>query len=156
MWSQDFLPIIHTLGFAAFTFRTHRYIKVQVKSMKPAVSEKIEMRAQPPLLHDKHMISWEKTAEEMVELFCPQSIENVSKGEQHSFGVIIGPTSTGKTILVTNFCNMLPEGIISYEVIEPKTFSVNLSKALSMKIGPPNVFNLLLNPLIVTLCITDY
>ena len=122
VWSEDSLPIIHTLGFVIFTLSTHQYIKVQVKSMESAVSEKIEIRAQPPLLHDKHMISQEKTAEEMAELLCPRSIENVSKGKQHSFSLIIGPTSTGKTILVTNLCNMLPKDIISYEVIEPRHF----------------------------------
>ena len=71
MWSEDSLPIIHTLGFVIFTLSTHQYIKVQVKSMESTVSKKLEMRARPPLLHDKHMISREKTAEEMVELFCP-------------------------------------------------------------------------------------
>jgi len=32
---------------------------------------------------------------------------------QRTFGLIIGPTGTGKTTLVTKLCNMLPEGMLS-------------------------------------------
>ena len=135
----------YALGFGACTFSAHQYIKFQTKSMESAVYEKIEMGTRPPLLRQKHMISREKTAEEIVELFFPKSDEDASKGDRHSFGLIIGPTGTGKTCLVTNLCNKFPKGVIYYEVVEPKTFSVNLSKALSMKTAPSNIFDLLLS-----------
>ena len=139
---------LYTIGFATTTLTVHQYIKAQTKSLEVAVYKNIEVGTQPPLLHDGQMISRDVTAEEIVDLFFPCSDKGedqgvVGNGSKRSFGLIVGPTGTGKTALVTNLCNMLPE--LFYEVREPEAFSTDLATALAMKIAPSSVFDLFLS-----------
>ena len=102
---------LYTIGFAATTLTVHQYIKAQTKSLEAAVYKNIEVRTQPPLLHDDQMISRDDIAQEIVDLFFPHSDNGedegaVKKGSKRSFELIVEPTGTGKTALVTNLCNM--------------------------------------------------
>ena len=78
--------------------------------MEAAVYKNIEVGTQPPLLHDDQMISRDDIAQEIVDLFFPHSDNGedegaVKKGSKRSFELIVEPTGTGKTALVTNLCN---------------------------------------------------
>ena len=44
------------------------------------------------------------------------------------FGVIIRPSSSGKTFSVTNQCNESPEVILYYEITEPAVFAKDLGE----------------------------
>ena len=61
------------------------------------------------------------------------------------FGVIVGPTGTGKSAVVRNVCNKDPEGTLYVEVTEPGEFVQQLAHELNLKIVPSNILDIALS-----------
>ena len=93
----------------------------------------------PPLLY---LTPREKILGELVDMFFPK--HDHGEDEVHTFGLIVGAAGTGKTALVTSFCNMYPERVLLFEVREPKTFSTDLASMVAMNIAPSNIFDFVL------------
>ena len=64
------------------------------------------------------------------------------------FGVLVGPSSSGKTTAVREVCSNNPEGILYYEISEPSTFVAGLSKEIGMKTLPKSVLDIMLGYLL--------
>ena len=61
------------------------------------------------------------------------------------FGVIIGPSGTGKTSAVRELCNNNPHGVLYFEIKEPNSFVKQLSKELEIKTSPNTMLDLILS-----------
>lgn len=86
--------------------------------------------------------------------FFPYSEESEVDENRRTFGLVVGPTGTGKTEIVRNLCNRYSHGVIYHDVREPKAFSSGLTKSVAMKISPSSVFDLTFLPTIS--CIISY
>ena len=86
------------------------------------------------------MIKRDDLSTQINELFFP----GVEPKEKNYFGVVVGPTGTGKTSLVTSECNKHPGGVLYYNACEPRVFAKELAEAVGMKIAPSNILDLLL------------
>ena len=76
-------------------------------------------------------------SKQIFELFFQKSVELSCEEEYVSFGVIIGPIGTGKTV-------HHPKGVLYYNTCEPEDFSRELAEAVGMKVGPSNILDLIL------------
>jgi len=47
--------------------------------------------------------------------------------------VIISPSGSGKSYIVTTLCNQFPYGVLYFEIKEPKMFATRLAKEIGMK-----------------------
>ena len=83
-----------------------------------------------------------------------------NKGDSTCFGVIVGPSGTGKTIAVKDLCHTYPEGVFYHEISDPKSFVLALAEEVGMKIKPLSVFDLMLEYISAKYChyhqIPDY
>ena len=61
------------------------------------------------------------------------------------FGVVIGPSGTGKTLLTRKVCRDHPNGVLYMEVFEPLSLTKELAKAVGMVVSPTNLFDLALS-----------
>lgn len=61
------------------------------------------------------------------------------------FGVILGPSGTGKSYLTELACNMWPKGVLYHHIDVPSELPVGLAKTIGMKLKhDANVFELLM------------
>ena len=72
----------------------------------------------------------------------PGTIEDLSGSGM--FGIVIGPSGTGKTALVRRMCNRDPKGILYFEVFDPLCFAQDLGTAVGMVQRPTSPIDLLL------------
>ena len=73
------------------------------------------------------------------------------------FGVVLGPTRTGKSHLASLSCNMYPHGCIYYEICEPLSFPVELAKAINMRLKKDaNIFHVILDKVGIGESLTFY
>ena len=61
-------------------------------------------------------------------------VHQYMKNFKDTFGLIVGPTGTGKSALVTKECNRFPKGVLYYNVCEPTVFARKLAETVGMKI----------------------
>ena len=123
-------------------FGTHFYMKIQQRRLEENVYKKMEEGNKPRIPHrnPQLMIAREDLSNELFEFYFPGGGPKV----KNYFGVVIGPTGTGKSALVTSECNKHPGGVLYYNACEPQVFSKRLAEAIGMKIGPSNILDLLL------------
>jgi len=126
------------------------YMAIQKRRMAAQVYRQLENGTMPkisrsPLIGD--MLYRNDLHDKITELFFPraQSEAQLPTAEEgRGFGLIVGPTGTGKTTLVRTACAELPGGVLYYNVRETKDFCTELAETVGMKIAPSNVFDLLL------------
>jgi len=104
-----------------------------------SVLKKIEAGTKPslPVGYLTNMVRRPKLDKELYKLFYP-----TSPTKDKFFGIVMGPSGTGKTFAIRNLCRSYPSGAIYYEVREHSFFAENLSKEVDLKIKPSNVFDL--------------
>ena len=56
------------------------------------------------------------------------------------FGLIIGPSSVGKTCAVKKVCSQNPSGILYFEISEAENFHEKLAEEIGMQIKPGNTY----------------
>ena len=108
------------------------------------------MGSKPHIPHSNPslMLPREKATMEIADLFFPYkphsqpvtepttaATGNLSLEEGKGFGLMVGPTGTGKTATITCACNKFPKGVLYTKVFEPNVFDRDLAKEISMKIG---------------------
>ena len=122
------------------------YMAIQKKRMAAQVYKQLENGtmlkiSRSPLIGD--MLYRDDLHNKITELFFPRA-QLPTAEEGRGFGLIVGPTGTGKTTLVRTACAELPGGVLYYNVRETKDFCTELAETVGMKIAPSNVFDLLL------------
>jgi archaellum biogenesis ATPase FlaH len=79
--------------------------------------------------------------EELKQLIYPGAMVDLSgKG---LFGIVIGPSGTGKTALVRRMCNRDPKGILYFEVFDPRCIAQDLGTVVGMVQQPTSPIDLL-------------
>ena len=106
---------------------------------KVPVYDKLVQGSQPGLIRRPHPIYRPDVMSGIKSRFLPQSSDEVTR-----FGLVIGPSGSGKSYAIKDFCNQFPEGMIYHEIVEPSSFVTSLSKELGMKTAPATVLDLLL------------
>lgn len=109
-------------------------MRIQTNLLEMAVYKKMDTGSKPSIPHGNPNLMLqhrEDFSEEIVNLFFPQQYsEDPEEDPQLTrsrarFGLIVGPTGTGKTILVTDLCNRFSKGVIYFQVCEPTVFTNN-------------------------------
>ena len=88
------------------------------------------------------MIPRPSLAKEIFNLFYPSD-----SNHETCFGIVIGPSGTGKTMVVRDFCRRYPSGVLYHKVREPTFFADELVREANIKTKPTNVFDLILEHL---------
>ena len=70
---------------------------------------------------------------------------------KRGFGVVLGPTGTGKTHCTTEVCNGR-QGVLYIEIVDPKFLGRHLAKTIGMPIGPSGLVSLALSYISETYC----
>ena len=96
-----------------------------------------------PVSNLDRMIHRESVYKEIVNLLFPKLKNTGSEGNAPLFGIIVGPSGTGKSVLMTYLCSKLP-GVLYLEVGESSAFPFDLAKEIGMKTEPSNAFDLAL------------
>ena len=90
------------------------------------------------MLYSADSVKIPRNDDELLQWFVQRNLND------KQFGVIVGPTGTGKTEIVRTMCNKIPEGVLYHEVVESKSFTENLARELNMKIAPSNFLDIVL------------
>ena len=67
----------------------------------------------------------------------------LSDDEIGLFGVVIGPSGTGKTALIRKICSSDPKGVLYVEVFDPKYLGKDLGTEVGMVQQPTSPIDLL-------------
>ena len=128
---------VYGMTVITVAYGAHSYMKVQQHRLEENIYKKMEEgNNQNPRL----MIAREDLSKELFEFYFP----GVGSKVKNYFGVVIGPTGTGKSALVTSECNKHPGGVLYYNACEPQVFAKELAEAIGMKVGPSNILDLFL------------
>ena len=101
-----------------------------------AVKKKLERGTKPPICNINNTIDRAKEEEE---------VKGVILGNQKKcYGIILGPTGTGKSYVVTKVCHEYHSRVIYYHVMAPKSLPLDLASAVDMKLRP-RMFDHLVN-----------
>ena len=132
-------------------FGTHFYMKLQRRRLEENVYMKMKEGNKPCIPHrnPQSMIPREKLSNKLFEFYFPRDRPKV----KNYLGVVIGPTGTGKSALVTSECNKHPGGVLYYNACKPQVFSKELAEAIGMKTGPSNILDLILGYFLSDVCV---
>ena len=131
-----------------------RYLRRRARREKSgSIFKKMQTGSRPlvPISHTTSMIERTKELEQLQRIFFPHTLGEI---KQHSvretpsmslFGILVGPSGTGKTVAITHLCNEFPQGIMYCEVREPLAFPATLATEVGMKLGASDLFDLVLN-----------
>ena len=93
-----------------------------------------------PKIIEDNLIDRKGLRESIMRLFIP----TMAKKKLGYFGVILEPSGTGKTTIISNICRKHPEGVIYLEICEPESFSQRLAAKMGMRLGPSNIEDVVL------------
>jgi hypothetical protein len=124
------LPIAH---FGQKALSHHR--------LKAPVLRKIEEDSRPTCIPSVRTIDHPLLEQELKQLVYPHSVEGLSS--EGLFGIVIGPSGTGKTALVRKMCSSDPEGVLYFEVFDPRCLAQDLGTAVGMVQQPTSPIDLL-------------
>jgi hypothetical protein len=75
----------------------------------------------------------------------------IMEEDVNMFGVVLGPSGTGKTYLTRLACRLYPSGVIYHEIVDPSTLPTYLAKAIGMRLREDaNIVDVLLEKLSVS------
>ena len=87
-----------------------------------------------------------KEFDQLQRVFLPHTLDQCSATPSRSlFGLLVGPSGTGKTVAITYLCNKFPKGAMYCEVREPFAFPETLATEVGMKLDPFGLIDLLLS-----------
>jgi hypothetical protein len=74
-----------------------------------------------------------------VSIYRPHEVELIKsrfmmKKKVYTFGVVLGPSGTGRTYVTRLACSLYPSGVIYYEIYHPSFLAVNLARVVGMKL----------------------
>ena len=76
--------------------------------------------------------------------------------KKKTFGVILGPTGSGKTTLVREICNDYTSGVLYMELSDSESFNRVLAKTIGMDLEPTSWFDVISVLLCYTIGFKDY
>ena len=135
------IPVAHygLLVRADRRLRSPILSKLEEGSCPPAI---------PPLEEVVGIIGRPNVEEMVTQLVLPPAVQAKATMEQAAtlkhFGVVLGPSGTGKTTIVRRLCARYRHGIIYHEVFDPRSLKDDLAKAVGMVTEPKNLVDLLL------------
>ena len=132
------------IGMMTTAIAGHYYISHQAKKLQDSIYDRILTGTRPKLLYGNEILPRKDLEDDLFNWFVKGNRNNCDSPDMKQFGVIVGPTGTGKSALVRKICNKYPEGIIYLEIKEPRKFAKHLASALNFKIAPSNIFDILL------------
>ena len=114
-------------------------MRFQSKSLENAMYQRVVTGSRPNLVDTTVYLPRDDT--ELLHWFVHCNLKG-NTGKQ--YGVIVGPTGTGKTSMIRSMCNKFLNGMLYCEVTEAKKFMRELAVSLNMKISPSNITDLIL------------
>ena len=102
--------------------------------LETPILKKIEKGTKPKLIPNFVTIDRPSVEDDLNAILHPIKLDN-------KFGVVIGPSGTGKTAVLRKLCLRRPEGIVYYEVFDPVCFAQDLGKAAGMVLRPTGVID---------------
>ena len=142
---RQFNPFKHLRYYAmgllttAILAQCYNIIMCQARRLEKTVYKKLVRESIPKLIPCRYEIP--RNNDELLYWFIQC---NLQSDTEKQFGIVLGPTGTGKTSIVRKLCNNMPKGILYYEVAEPLNFTNKLAKELGMKIAPSNLLDIVL------------
>ena len=123
-----------------------RYLKERgMKAKNGLVFKKLELGSKPRL-PTAVMQERNKEFEQLQRAFLPHTLGQCNEIPSRSlFGLLVGPSGTGKTVAITHLCNKFPEGVVYCEVREPFAFPATLATEVGMKLNPFGLLDLVLS-----------
>ena len=126
----------------------HFGLKARADRGRRSILRRLEEGSRPspiPTITNKVHIDRSNSQKMLSQLVLPPAIQT----EKHaaslkSFGVVLGPSGTGKTALVRELCARYPHGVLYHEVFEPRVLTEELTRAAGMIVKPNNLFDLLI------------
>ena len=118
-----------------------------------SIYKKMEAGSRPPvpISHTTSMIERTIELEQLQRIFFPHTLGEIKEHSAREtpsmslFGLLVGPSGTGKTVAITHLCNQFPQGIMYCEVREPLAFPETLAAEVGMKLGTSGLFDLVLS-----------
>ena len=100
--------------------------------LRSPIMNRLEEGTRPTLLQHRSLtIERPSLEKELPEIVLPKpdtELELVGK----KFGIVFGPSGTGKTALVRQVCALHPQGVLYHEVFNPHQFPTELGKSAGM------------------------
>lgn len=103
--------MVYAVGAVPTAVAIQQYMKFATASLEEQVYEQMLRGTRPPVPVGAELMPREEISKELVDLFFPHGGKL-----RRTFGLIVGPTGTGKTVLVSDLCNKYPEGVLFYDV----------------------------------------
>ena len=125
------------------------------RRLRSRILSKLEEGSCPSAIPPLEEVIGRPNVEEMVtQLVLPPAVQAKATTEQAAtkeqvaklkhFGVVLGPSGTGKTTIVRRLCARYRHGFIYHEVFDPRSLTDDLAKAVGMVTEPKNLVDLLL------------
>ena len=109
-------------------------ISLSRRRLETPILKKIEEGTKPELLPTFITIDRPSLEDDLNVLLHPDK-------EDDKFGVVIGPSGTGKTAMLRKVCRRRPEGVLYYEVFDPVCFAQDLGEAAGMIQRPEGIID---------------
>lgn len=136
---------LKTTAFLAVVFYpiTDRYLRAKaIQELIDPVISKMEMGSRP-VVSLSSIYPRPELNDVLKKLYLDRYSDNLHK-DLVCFGVVVGPSGTGKTVAVKNLCQQFPEGVLYHEISQPECFVQALAEEIGMKTKPTNIFDMLL------------
>ena len=119
-WSKRYAPhvALSLLGIGILGICGYSYVSRRHEKLRQPVYKKIINRSRPKLLYGDTVIPRED--DKLLQWFIQRDLACDPCNKQ--FGVVVGPTGTGKSALIREVCNKDPKGTLYVEVREPEEF----------------------------------
>lgn len=106
--------------------------KRRQKRLVSSIDAVLETGSMPPLLKSDFLINRPQVM---------KSLKNLITSNQPKFGIVLGPSGTGKTYLTRDVCNQDPCGVLYHEIYDPLSAAEELAQACRLQLAPSDLFD---------------